>query len=56
MLSFKNRHNIIRETLDGITNTSVKQRLQTLLESKSANLQEMHSEIQSLESQLAAMP
>ncbi|KAL8059458.1 hypothetical protein ABFS82_03G087900 [Erythranthe guttata] len=56
IISFEKRHHILRETLDQITNSSVKDRLQKLIQGKSENLHEMQFEIQSLESQLASMP
>ncbi|KAI3464640.1 hypothetical protein Pfo_021303 [Paulownia fortunei] len=53
---FEKRHHILQETLDEITNTCLKESLQKLIEEKSANLQRMQFEIQSLETHLASMP
>ncbi|PIM97864.1 hypothetical protein CDL12_29662 [Handroanthus impetiginosus] len=53
---FEKRHHVLQETLDEIRNTSLKERIQQLLDEKNAKVQKMQFEIQSLKSQLASMP
>ncbi|XP_057795514.1 uncharacterized protein LOC131011728 isoform X3 [Salvia miltiorrhiza] len=47
---------VLQETLDEISNTSVKGRLKRLIEAKNANVQEMQFEVSSLQMQLASIP
>lgn len=47
---------VLQETLDEISNTSVKGRLQRLIEEKSGSVEKMRGEVNSLQMQLASMP
>ncbi|KAL8515157.1 hypothetical protein ACS0TY_014025 [Phlomoides rotata] len=47
---------VLRETLDEISNTSLKGRLQKLIEEKNDTLRKMHFEVQILGKQLASIP
>lgn len=47
---------VLQETLDEISNTSVKGRLKRLIEEKNANVQKMQFEVTSLQRHLASMP
>lgn len=47
---------ILQETLDEISNTSLKGRLKKLIEEKNDTLRKMHCEVQSLGRQLASIP
>lgn len=47
---------VLQETIDEISNTSVKGRLKRLIEEKKSNVQEMQFEVSSLQMQLASMP
>ncbi|KAG8378129.1 hypothetical protein BUALT_Bualt08G0106000 [Buddleja alternifolia] len=53
---FEKRHHILQETLDEITNTSLKESLRKLIDEKNSELQKMQFEIQYLESRLASLP
>ncbi|KAH6824086.1 hypothetical protein C2S53_004052 [Perilla frutescens var. hirtella] len=50
------RRFVLQETLDEISNTSVKGRLKRLIEEKNANVQKMQFEVSSLQRQLASIP
>ncbi|KAL6524987.1 hypothetical protein OROMI_030580 [Orobanche minor] len=53
---FERRHHILQQTLNGVSNTCLKESLQKLIHEKNADLQKMQFEIYSLENRLASMP
>ncbi|XP_051139498.1 uncharacterized protein LOC127257174 isoform X3 [Andrographis paniculata] len=53
---YEKRHHVLQETMDEITNSSLKGSLQKLIYNKNAKVQRMHFELQSLENHLASIP